>query len=470
MFLVLGILYVSVTTTTSRNYYQEVNQRLSRGIAEHLVGETTPILNGEADKEALHDIMHSMMVINPSVEVYILDTTGQIIDYVVPFNEVKLERVNLQPVKKFIETKGEEYIIGDDPKSLTVCNTFSAAAIKENDRTIGYAYIILAGQDQQEISATLLGSYFLKSGTRLFLASMIAAALVGLLAIWLITRNLRKIIEAVRRFKEGDMTARAPETGDGELQVLSSTFNEMADTLVANIEELKSVENLRRELIANVSHDLRTPLAVMQGYIETLSLKEDSLTSEERQRYLEVVLESSKKLSKMIAQLFEYSKLEAKQIRPEKESFFLSELAHDVSQNYQILAREKDIDIQLEIPEKLPLVFADIGLVERVLQNLMDNALKFTPNGGTITIQLTEKAKSVEVKVADSGPGIPEEEQTAIFDRFHQTDYVRTEQKKGGGLGLAIVKNILDLHDATIRVQSRLNEGTSFMFELPATA
>jgi signal transduction histidine kinase len=290
---------------------------------------------------------------------------------------------------------------------------------------------------------------------------------VGLLVIWLITKGLRQVIEAVRRFKEGDRKARIENPGGSDLALLATTFNGMADTIEANIEELKSVENLRRELIANVSHDLRTPLAIMQGYVETLLMKDD-LPPEERRRYLQITLDSSEKLSRLIAQLFEYSKLEAKQIQPQKEPFFIGELAQDVFQKYQILARKKGIQLTLDQPQKLPLVFADVALVERVVQNLMDNALKFTPAGGEVKIVLREAEKHVEVRIADTGPGIPESEQSAIFERYRKASASSTNQTGGAGLGLAIAKKILELHDASIRVQSRLNEGTAFMFRLPA--
>ena len=250
--------------------------------------------------------------------------------------------------------------------------------------------------------------------------------------------------------------------------VLADTFNEMADTIVANIEELKSVENLRKELIANVSHDLRTPLAIQQGYVETLLMKDKSISTEKRKEYLKIVLNSSEKLSGLIAQLFEYSKLEAKQIQPSKEPFFITELAQDVFQKYQILAEEKQIKMNLDMSQDLPMVFADVGLVERVIQNLMDNALKFTPKGGNVTIALQEMDKTVEVKIADTGPGIPENEQSFIFERYRKSERVNNEKQQGAGLGLAIAKKILELHDATIRVNSRLNEGTTFLFRLPA--
>jgi signal transduction histidine kinase len=465
--LLLGVVYVFVSVRTAENYFKESNQRLYGDLAEHLVQEAKPFKNGKPDTAATHHIMHSMMIINPSVEVYLLDTLGSIVDYVVPFNKVKMERVDLRPVQDFIATKGKTFLLGDDPKSPGERNVFSAAPIFENEKRVGYAYIILASEIHQETTAMLFGSYFLKTGAAIFLAALAGSLLVGLLVIWLITKGLRQVIEAVRRFKEGDRKARIENPGSSDLALLATTFNGMADTIEANIEELKSVENLRRELIANVSHDLRTPLAILQGYVETLLMKDD-LPPEERRRYLQITLDSSEKLSRLIAQLFEYSKLEAKQIQPQKEPFFIGELAQDVFQKYQILARKKGIQLTLDQPQKLPLVFADVALVERVAQNLMDNALKFTPAGGEVKIVLREAEKHVEVRIADTGPGIPESEQSAIFERYRKASASSTNQTGGAGLGLAIAKKILELHDASIRVQSRLNEGTAFMFRLPA--
>ena len=464
---VVGIGYILITSYTARQYLQEVNQRLYGSIAKQLVKETRPLVNGQPDTAATHDIMHSMMVINPSVEVYLLDTAGRIIDYVVPYKSVKLERVGLGPVREFIDSEGQAFVLGDDPKKPGAKNAFSAAPVIESGRLTGYAYIILAGEEQAAVTSNLFGSYMLRLGAGMFFLALAAALAIGLIAIGLITRNLRQIIVAVRRFKEGDYDARIPEKDKGDLAILADTFNAMADKIEANIEQLQSMDRLRQELIANVSHDLRTPLALVQGYIETLMMKEDSLLPEERKKYLEIVMDSSDKLSRLVAQLFEYSKLEADQIQPEKEPFLLSELAQDVAVKYQILAQEKNIEIRLDAPPEMPLVFADVALVERVLQNLMDNALKFTPPGGKVAIQLRNHNKGVEVRVSDTGPGIPESEQAHIFERYRKSE--ATENKKvGTGLGLAIVKKILEIHNAAIQVQSKPGQGAAFWFMLPA--
>lgn len=466
---ILGVVYILISSFVGQQYYQEVNQKLYGGIAEGALKEVKvkPWVNGKVDTLAIQDIMHSMMVVNPSIEVYLLDTKGNIITYVAPKKRVKLKSVNLAPIKTFIAAKEKPFILGDDPRHPNEEQVFSAAPILENEELTGYMYIILASDKQGAVVSTLAGSYILKLGTNLFLLTLIGSLIIGLLAIWLLTKNLRQLIDTVRRFKEGDYEARIPNAEQGDMADLSVNFNEMADTIVTNIDELKSVETLRRELIANVSHDLRTPLAIMQGYVETLLIKEESIQPEERRQYLNTILDSSEKLSGLIKQLFEYSKLEAKQIQPQKEPFHLSDLAQDIFQKYQILAKEKGIKMDLKAPTGLPMVFADLGLVERVIQNLMDNALKFTPAGGKVKIELVGNPQGVEVQIADNGPGIPEDKQAFIFERYRQATNAK-EKGQGIGLGLAIVRKILELHNATIQVQSKLNEGTVFMFQLPA--
>ena len=464
---ILGICFVLITRYVERDYFDEVNQRLYGSLADTTVKVVQPLVGGEVDTLAIKDIMHSLMVINPSVEVYLLDSEGGIITYMAQKKQVKLERVSLEPLQTFIKA-GEQkpFIKGDDPRNPGQCKVFSAAPILEGEDLLGYLYIILASEEQTAVTSSLIKSYNLRLGSTLFFITLAGAMLIGLVAIWLLTRNIRNTLKVVRRFKEGDYQARIPDHQLADLEPLGETFNDMADTLVANIEELKSVETLRRELIANVSHDLRTPLAVIQGYVETLMMKEADLSAGERRQMLATTLKGTENLEQLIAQLFEYAKLEAKQISPEKEAFFISDLAQDIMQQYKVLADERDIKLQFDLPEELPLVFADISMVERILQNLLDNALKFTPAGGDVKLALKADDEKVHISIADSGPGIPEAEQSHIFDRYYKQE-PNKKSNKGAGLGLAIVQKMLELHDAKITVSSRLNEGATFAFDLP---
>ncbi|MBC6993496.1 ATP-binding protein [Neolewinella lacunae] len=470
LFLMIGLAYVAISSYLNDDYLAEMHQRLYGSIASHTVAELSPMVDGRVDTMMIQDIMHSMMVINPSVEVYLLRPDGEIVTYVAPNKRVQLERVDLEPIHAFIAAPPQErpFLKGDDPRNPGRANIFSAAEVRNATGALeGYVYIILSGEEQALVAGPLQSSYILRQGTFFFFLSLALAFVVSLLVMRYLTRNLRRIETAVHRFQEGDYAARIDADAGGEFAAVATTFNGMADQITASIDELKSLDTLRRELIANISHDLRTPLAIIQGFVETLLMKTETLPPEERRKHLNTILNSAERLSGLIGQLFEYSKLEARQIVPQKEAFNVGELAQDVAHKFSVLASAKGVNIRLDVPQALPHIFADLSLVERVLNNLMDNALKFTPAGGEVLLEMRADATLVRIKVADTGPGIPEAELPFVFDRYRKVKRTRDGQNPGAGLGLAIVKSILELHDQRIRIHSKLKEGTSFCFELP---
>lgn len=467
LLVIVGFAYVFITATLAEKYVQEKNQRLNASIAEHIISEVRPFINGELSESATDDIMHHMMAINPSIEVYILDPKGNILKYVAPYKRVKMKAVDLGPVHKFVASHGKQYVMGDDPRNPGVHKVFSAAPIIDKDETVGYVYVVLASEEYDSVSAYMWNSYVLRLGARTLIITLLAALSLGLLVIWLITRNINRIIKTVKKFQKGEMSARIPVKSSGGINDLALAFNEMADTIVGNIENLKSMENLRRELVGNVSHDLRTPLAVIHGYIETLMIKQDRLSEAEKEKYLKIIMESTDKLRRLVNELFELSKLESRQVVPKKEPFFIQELINDICQKFQLLASEKGVSLVTTVQKSNTLVLADVALIERVLQNLIDNALKFTPEGGRIQVAVDDSDEYVEIKVSDSGPGIPKDQIPFIFDRYHIGDKRISLDHNNTGLGLAIVKKILEIHNATIQLNSQLNYGTTFSFQLP---
>lgn len=468
LLLLLGIAYVIMASAISQQYFYEVNQQLYGNIAGHLASTSKPFRDGRPDTLVTHDIIHSIMVINPSVEVYLLDTSGRILDYVVPDKSVHRHSVDLSPVLRYIDEGGRSYISGDNPKVPGERSIFSAAPVHENGKLSGYVYAVLASEQQASVLSTLKTSFFLSLGGNIFIATLVIALLVGIITFFLITNSINRVAATVARFKEGDYTARIEGHGKGNLGLLTTTFNEMADTIVTNMEQISATDRLRQELIANVSHDLRTPLAIMQGYIETLLIKQQQLPPEEQTRYLHIIFDSSRNLGRLVEQLFEYSKLEANQIVPQKEPVAIGELVNDILQKYQILAEDKHISLEFAAPENLPQVFADVALMERVIQNLLDNALKFTAENGSIRIRLINQTDHITISVSDNGSGIPAGKQSLIFERYRQVEGAEADNNKGMGLGLAIVKKILDLHQATIHIRSAPGDGTTFWFSLPA--
>jgi signal transduction histidine kinase len=463
---VVGLMYTYLSHEYSKTYLEEVNQRLNHDTAKNIVENSTPFYNGEVIKPALEEMFHHVRAINPSLEVYLVDPKGKIIAWYPPGREIALKQINLAPVLRFIDDKKNTYIKGDDPLNPSQQKVFSASPLTMNNMLYAYIYVVLNGEKQQAASDSLFDSYLLNLSARTMGITLFFTFLIGLVIIRLITNNYSKIVTVMEKFKQGDLHARVVCKSMGDEQRLGDLFNEMADILTLNIDKLNEVENLRRELIANVSHDLRTPIAIIRGYVETLQMKEETITVEERKQYINTVKESAEKLEKLVNELFELSKLEANQVLAKKEPFIISELVSDISNKYKLIAETKNISISTVLSKELTPVFADVSLIERVMQNLIDNALKFTPSGGKIEIKTIKSAdNNIEISVTDNGIGIPENDREQIFARYYKANNF-TDLKNSTGLGLAIAKKILDLHQSTLDLVSAENAGSSFIFKL----
>lgn len=455
---------------SNRMYHEELTQRLNGSIAMYVTGERTLIESGVVNQEALTLLAQQAMIINPTVEIYLLDTEGLILGHAMPPESVLTERVDLAPVRQLISGDVEMPFHGVDPRNLQRKKVFSASEVVHDNVVQGYLYAILGGQKYDELASSIRGSYVQKISLGAMVAIVIAAFLIGLLVFSLLTRRLTRLTRSVQQFTASGFDPDVSIHGgkaDDEIGQLGAAFGRMADKINEQFENLKETDRLRRELVSNVSHDLRTPLASMHGYVDTLLLKNDSLSNEERRHYLEITRKHTNRLGRLIGDLFELSKLDANSVRPTLETFSLAELLHDVSQEFELDAESAGISLRVETRQQAALVQADIGLMQRVLENLLRNALKFTPAGGEVTIDLDARPGAVCVAISDTGCGIPDEDLERIFDRFYRSENISTAVDSSAGLGLAIVKRILDLHDSRITVTSRINEGTRFEFDLP---
>ena len=300
-------------------------------------------------------------------------------------------------------------------------------------------------------------------------AGLLFALITGLMLFSLLTGRLKKLANLMEAFKRGDAVESFPfqEKRSDEIDRLSSTFKEMARRIDAQMAELKESDKMRRELVANVSHDLRTPLATLQGYIETLLIKENQYTRQERREYLEIAIQHCQRLNRLVSDLLELAKLESVQMQINPEVFNLQELAQDVTQKFLLRAKEKLIQIVTQFEDPLPFVRADIALIERALENLIENALHHTPENGQVFIEISQ-AEDVIVAIRDTGTGISEQELEHIFKRFYHSGS-KKEEEGHSGLGLAITKKIIELHEQKIWVATDLEKGSCFSFSLPKT-
>jgi signal transduction histidine kinase len=470
---VLGLFSLLLGLTATRMYLLEVHQRLNRNLAEYLVHQKILLQEGQINEAALEDIFHTLMVLNPSIEVYLLDSHGTILAFSAPPGKVKRQRVSLEPIQRFLGNTTPFPIYGDDPRDQTRQKIFSVSPILGNGPLEGYLYVILGGEEYDSVAQMLQGSYILRLSLWTVAAGLLFASVTGLLLFNLLTRRLRKLTAAMETFKQSDFLEPVPvahqldsRSGD-EIDQLGMVFTHMAERILQQMHKLTQADMLRRNLVANVSHDLRTPLAALRGYLETLLLKEKELTPQERRTYLMTALRHSKRLGKLVAELFELAKLDARETEVHWEPFSLAELVQDIVQKFQLLAEKKKLTIQTRFAEDLPFVSGDIGLIERVLDNLIHNALQYTLKGGTVTISLQQENTKMRIQVADTGCGISPEDLPFIFDRFYRVRKDRQGRSEGAGLGLAIAKRILELHGSPLEVSSIVNSGTTLTFYLP---
>ena len=462
--LLLGLVFNFLTLFSAEMYFQEGNQRLHREFAKYIASLLEPYAQDSLDQEEITQVFQKVYAMNPSVEVYLLDVEGNILSSSALSENLKLHHVDLEPIHRFLAVEGKQFTMGEDPKGVHKEKVFTAAPLTTGEKQMGYVYVVLGGEEYDSALQFIQQNYILRLGARTLLISLIAAVVIGLVSIGYLTKHLRRMTKAVTAFGNGDLTQRIPVVTDDEIGTVARAFNQMADTIQRNVDELATVDSLRRELIANVSHDLRTPLSSMQGYVETVMMKNGALSENDRKQYLQTILDSTIKLNRLVQELFELSKLDAKQTLPKPEAFSLPELVQDVVQKFQPQAENKRILIEAQFEKDLSFVTADIGMIERVLQNLVENAIKYTPVNGHIVITLDRLKSKIQVRVSDTGCGVPAAALPNIFDRFYR---VRADSRQdGAGLGLAIVKKILDLHGEEIRVESKENVGTTVTFSL----
>ncbi|MGI9284865.1 MAG: ATP-binding protein [Pseudomonadales bacterium] len=472
LFMLLGIVLVYISNRTSELYSLEITQRINRDIAQHAAEDMPLFTNGEVNVKALKELAHHVMFINPIVEVYLLDVDGKVLSHALPYETVVLDRVNMAPLRAFMNKQQALPIFGDDPRSPGQQKVFSVSPIVDDGQVAAYLYTVLNGISHDGLRQTLKDSYNLQAGTVTIIASILLAIVAGLLIFALLTKRLHRLISAVRVYRDGSfqgrMTIKGRSSAGDEIDELSHVIGSMSERIEDQFAALQQVDNTRRELIANVSHDLRTPLASMQGYLETVLVKAEELNEDDQKLYLQTAYKHSRRLNDLIGELFELSKLESANVEPEWEEFPLMELIQDLVQDYELEASDRQISLSAHCEDMAITVYADIALIHRVLENLLQNALRHTSAGGDIALNVRGDEQKVWIEVVDDGEGIAEHEIPHIFDRFYRPE--TDPSQAGHGLGLAIVKRILELHRSQVAVRSEIDHGTAFTFWLPHTA
>ena len=339
------------------------------------------------------------------------------------------------------------------------------AAIEIGGEGVGFVFV--AGRSPR---AAMFLREFAPTQAVIAVILLIVGSAVASLAIFRPAhRRLRDLERVARAIGEGDLSARAPESGGDEVAALARAFNRMAVDLEARTRAIESSDRTRRQLLADVSHELKTPLAAIRGYAETLAMPEVRLEEGTRRRYLEIVGDETLKLERIVGDLLDLARFEGGGLALTCGAVPVAQLFQPVADRHEREMLEKQVTLDTLVAADLPDVWCDAPRLEQALQNLVANALRHTPEGGQITLVAERAADGVRLVVRDTGSGIPVEHLPHVFDRFYKSDASRTDpySKSGSGLGLSIVKAIVERHGGSVSAANLPSGGAEFSITLP---
>ncbi|MBB3054327.1 HAMP domain-containing sensor histidine kinase [Mucilaginibacter gotjawali] len=437
----LGVLFVVVTYNATSDYFQASTQLLNKDVAANIARLSAPFSKDGIDHKKADSVFNSTMIISPNTEVYFLDTMGNVKYYYAPDSLIKERKVPVAQIEAYLSDH-LHLIKNADPRDPGNPKIFSAAPVSFQNQKIGYIYVILAGMEYRSVAEFVFKSQVGGWATKVFFIIILATVVFSLLYTSRLQKRFNHVIYVLDQFKVGNLNVRFNIEQKDEFFPIADAFNKMVAMLDENFTRLKLLESERKNFLANISHDLRTPLAVARGYTETL-LIETTASREEQVSHLEMIQNKIMQVEKLVLQLFELSKMESVNFTPQKEPFVFSEILQEVIKGAEFQARKKNITIRCENCEDSSLIDADISMMERVVQNLLENAVKYTNENGYIKVVLSREPGKLIVLLENNGKLITGELLDWIKNSAADAAMHRPKQ---AGLGLALVKRILYLH------------------------
>ena len=465
--------FLFVMRVSHERYHLQFDQMVNRHLAQRYVATDLLVHQLPVTVQNVVQALRRITAINPNVDVYVLDPGGSILDASATGGAVVRQRVDLVPIAQFLSGQAAFPLLGDDPTDARHRQVFSAARLSIPDSTAAFLYVVLNRREEAPGTGRLKEIYALGEDAGVVIAATLLAFAGSILFLRILTRRLGVLQQDIEHFRDDPFVVlpAAPvqnkRSPDDEIERLRRLFVQLAERIREQMQALQKTDDMRRELLANVSHDLRTPLTTLHTHLEALSTKND-LSGEERRDYLAVALQKCRRLARLLDQLLELAKLDARQLTCSPEPFQVAELVQDVVLKFALSARRVGVTLTMQPPSQgVTLVMGDIALIERVLDSLLENAVRYARSGGSVTVSVKREATLVRVVVHDTGGGIPESERARVFDRFYRGDKSRSSDSGNAGLGLAIARGILELHGSSIDFVSAPDEGTTFFFELP---
>ena len=454
IYIILAIAGFTLLSTVGSHM---VENSLISSVSTSLYREATQIAANQGnlyyhDERSLTDLYHSLdsLASYHNSQIWLISTDGQILlNTAAALDEEHPEKLTgFDPVA----LGSRYYSIGTffehfDDKMLSVM-----VPVTSNLRIKGYVAIHLSLQNVYQQRESLLARIDF-----LFLLVFGLSFVILIFFSLVVYRPLKKIINGAKEYASGNLTHKIDVTSHDEMGYLASTLNYMSG-------DLNKTGEYQRKFVANVSHDFRSPLTSIKGYVE--AILDGTIPPEMQEKYLKIVLFETERLHKLTQSLLTLNDIDAKGNMLDLTSFDINAVIKDTAASFEGTCTKKRISFSLILASRTLYVYADMGKIQQVLYNLIDNAIKFSNNDSTITVETTEKHGKVFVSVKDTGCGIPKASITKIWDRFYKLDASRGKDRKGTGLGLSIVKEIIAAHNQNINVVSTEGVGTEFIFTL----
>ena len=367
-----------------------------------------------------------------------------------------------RPVRlQALSTFGQHRLVPGDGV-LPVAN----APVLVDDRLVGFVAVLVRPPRSGVPIPRLVGMLLELPSTLLLTA---AAGVVAMVIFYPARRRLRALEHAAQRLGAGELSVRARQAGGDEIARVAAAFNRMAAELETRDAALRTSDALRRQMMADVSHELKTPLTAMRGYIETLRMPEVVLDADRRDRYFETIDRETRRLERIVKDLLDLARYEHGGVVLQRRLFDIERLFENVAGRHERDAQAKGVAIRIHVDAHADQVVADPDRIEQAIENLVGNALRHAPAGGTITLRATQARGTATLSVSDTGAGIVPEHLPHVFERFYKVDSARAAESTGSGLGLSITKAIVERHGGTIRVTSQPGD-TTFTVVLPQSA
>jgi signal transduction histidine kinase len=456
LMVVVAVVIGYIMMHAAERYVDELTQRLNANIAMYVDRAAPLVKEGRVDEARLAELSRQAMIINPLARVYLLDTQGSVHGQSGP-------RMDLRPLQEVLSGRARWPVYGDDPSRPGVRRIFSVAPVHDKGRPFGYVYVLLGGDQSESLAAAVASSHILSVA----FAALALVLLCGAISAWLLTRAVSRPVAILHR-RVLELAASLDPDGSvsqvrrhDDLAAVEAAVEMLATRSRSLVEDLRKIDTERRVLFEGIGHDLRTPLTAANGYVETLMEDEFIRSHTPLHSRLEVVHRHLHRLTRLVNQIFRLARLESPTLYIQPETVLLQELIGDIGAKFAGHAAGEHPRLRVTVDREAPPVYSNYELIETVVENLVDNALRHTPSDSLVVLAVQTRGGDVEVSVRDNGSGIAPEHVPEL------SRPLRSGIQDRKGLGLAIVTRALVRLGSRLCVRSQPGAGTVMFFYLP---